>query len=211
MPFALVLPKSDNLSGNCWQWRRKSSLERGGAPGDGIRPSNWQKAANFGRRAIQKPDSVTQQTLALSRSRRPVASQIGPHDGREALDVRHRDLVRSKAEDAPAAQSRLQILLTRARLTGVSPFGLRCAQSISPPASRLGSRSALNPAARLCRPFTQMPPSISMRQCVGKCAKSALQRRLRSKRYSLSSSGPPARLQSLRKDSSRREGGVGAR
>jgi len=68
----------------------KKSPYREGAVGDGIRPSNWQKAATFG-----KPDSVTQQTLALNRSRRPVASRIGFHDNREALDDCHRDLVSS--------------------------------------------------------------------------------------------------------------------
>ena len=37
-------------------------------------------------------------------------------------------------------------------------------------ASRYFSRSAANPAARLCRPFTQMPPSISMRVRLGRWA-----------------------------------------
>ena len=62
---------------------------------------------------------MMQQTLALSRFRRPVASLIGSHDGSEALDDRHRDLVRPEAEDAPAAQSRLKILLQ----IGIEPGG----------------------------------------------------------------------------------------
>jgi hypothetical protein len=50
------------------EWRllaveAKKSLYHEGTVADGIRPSNWQKAANFGLRAIQKPDSVTQQIL----------------------------------------------------------------------------------------------------------------------------------------------------
>ena len=116
----------------------KKSPYREGTVGDGIRPSNWQKAANFGPGAALKADSVTQQTFGRSGPGCPVASRRSAYDDSEALDDRHRDLVRPESEDALTAQARLQIRLTRARLTGVSPFGFRCAESISPPASRLG-------------------------------------------------------------------------
>ena len=97
----------------------KKSLYHEGTVGDGIRPSNWQKAANFGPGAAQKADSVTQQTFGRSGPGRPVASRRSAYDDHEALDDRHRDLVRAEAEDVPAAQSRLQILLQ----IGVEPGG----------------------------------------------------------------------------------------
>jgi hypothetical protein len=97
------LPESGKLSGNCRlinpeEWPRWCSPSQ---EPDG--PSNWQFAADSGSWAAERPVSVTQQTLVLSRSRHPVASQIGAQNGREALDDRHRDLVRPEAEDAPSA------------------------------------------------------------------------------------------------------------
>ena len=103
MASGSLLPESGKLSGNCrlinregWPRWCSHSQEPDG-------PSNWQFAADSGSWAAERPVSVTQQTLALSRSRHPVASLIGSHDGSEALDDRHRDVVRPEAEDAPSA------------------------------------------------------------------------------------------------------------
>jgi len=73
---------------------------------------------------------VTQQTFGRRLPGCPFASRSSADDGREALD--DGIVIRAEAEDVPAAQAYLPVFLTRARLTGVSPFGLRCAPSISP-------------------------------------------------------------------------------
>ena len=71
--------------------------------------------ANSAAGAIGNPVLVMQQTPRRRRSGPLVASRLNRrkpvHEGHEPLDQGELDLVRSKPEDAPTAQARLQILL----------------------------------------------------------------------------------------------------
>jgi hypothetical protein len=119
MASGLPLPGSGKLSGNCGPFDPDGGPRRSSQSQEPDGPSNRRLAADSGSWAAERPVSVTQQTLDLSRSRHPVASQIGAKNGREALDDRHRNLVRPEAEYAPAAQSRLKIFLQ----IGIEPGG----------------------------------------------------------------------------------------